>query len=161
KLRGRRGVNQAPYEGDVYFVDAIMCNPGGGGGALVTRDGKQLLGVIGRELRNTNSDTWINYAVPLQAKITIKTEKETRTITVSDFVDQAIAGKYVPKPRPPKKEGHRVLEASGLVLVPNVVDRTPPYVEEIRPNTPAFKAGFQPDDLIVYINGEPVVSIKE
>ena len=54
-----------------------------------------------------------------------------------------------------------MLELSGMVLVPNVVDRTPPYVEEIRQNTPAFKAGFQPDDLIVYINGEPVVSIKE
>jgi len=161
KLRGRRGVSHAPYEGDVYFVDAIMCNPGGGGGALVTRDGKQLLGVIGRELRNTNSDTWINYAVPLQAKFTAKSEKETKTVTVSDFVALSIDNKYVPPPRKDKKAGSRLFELSGLMLVPNVVDRTPPYIEEVRPNSPAFKAGFQADDLIVYVNGEPVVSIKE
>jgi len=161
KLRGRRGINQAPYEGDVYFVDAIMCNPGGGGGALITRDGKQLLGVIGRELRNTNSDTWINYAVPLQAKITLKSEKETKLVTLSDFVSLAIQGKYETRPKGEKKPGSRVYELSGLVLVPNVVERTPPYIEELRPNSPAAKAGFLPDDLIVYVNGEAVVSIKE
>jgi serine protease Do len=161
KLRGRRGINQAPYDGDVYFVDAIMCNPGGGGGALVTRDGKQLLGVIGRELRNTLSDTWINYAVPLQGKISIKGEKETKVVTVSEFVSLAIQGKYVPPPRPDKKKGSQVYDLSGIVLVPNVVERTPPYVEELRPNSAASKAGLKPDDLIVYVNGEQVVSIKE
>jgi serine protease Do len=159
KLRGRRGINQAPYDGEVYFVDAIMCNPGGGGGALVTRDGKQLLGVVGKELRNTLSDTWINYAVPLQGKITIKGEKETKTVTVSDFVTLGIQGKYVTREKPEKKKGTNLY--TGLVLVPNVVERTPPYVEELEPNSPATKAGFKPDDLIVYVNGEQVVSIKE
>ncbi len=161
KLRGRRGVNQAPYDGDVYFVDAIMCNPGGGGGALVTRDGKQLLGVVGKELRNTLSDTWINYAVPVQAKITIKGEKETKVVSVSDFVRDSIKGVYVTHQKPEKKKDSRVFELSGIVLVPNVVERTPPYVEEIRADTPATKAGLRPDDLIVYVNGEQVVSIKE
>jgi serine protease Do len=161
KLRGRRGVNQAPYDGDVYFVDAIMCNPGGGGGALVTRDGKQLLGVIGKELKNTLSDTWINYAVPMQAKILIKGEKETKTITVADFVLQSIKGTYITRAPKEKKKDSKVFELSGIVLVPNVVERTPPYVEELRPDSPATKAGLRADDLIVYVNGEQVVSIKE
>src|SRR5262249_10364889 len=143
--------NQAPYDGEVYFVDAIMCNPGGGGGALVTRDGKQLLGVIGKELRNTLSDTWINYAVPLQGKVTIKEEKETKTVTVSDFVKLSIEGKYKTRPRPEKKKGGSNLY-TGIVLVPNVVERTPPYVEELVPNSPAVKAGLKPDDLIVYVD---------
>ncbi len=47
----------------------------------------------------------------------------------------------------------------GIVLVPNVVERTPPYVEEVPPGSPAAKAGLKPDDLIVYVDGEPVVSI--
>jgi len=159
KLRGRRGINQAPYDGEVYFVDAIMCNPGGGGGALTTRDGKQLLGVVGKELRNTLSDTWINYAVPLQGKITIKGEKETKTVTVGDFVSQAIKGTYVTRDPKEKKKSSNLY--TGIVLVPNVVERTPPYVEELDPNSPAARAGFKPDDLIVYVDGEQVVSIKE
>ena len=44
--------------------------------------------------------------------------------------------------------------------MPNVVDRTPPYVEEVVPGSPAAKAGLQPDDLIVYVDGELVPSIK-
>ena len=40
KLRGRRGVIDAPYNGEVYFVDAITNNPGAGGGALTNRKGK-------------------------------------------------------------------------------------------------------------------------
>jgi serine protease Do len=161
KLRGRRGVNQAPYDGEVYFVDAIMCNPGGGGGALVTRDGKQLLGVIGKELRNTLSDTWINYAVPVQAKVTIKGEKESKVVSVADFVRDGLKGIYAIRTKAEKKKDSRVFELSGIVLVPNVVERTPPYVEELRPDSAASKAGLKPDDLIVYVNGEQVVSIKE
>ena len=49
----------------------------------------------------------------------------------------------------------------GIVLVPNVVERTPPYVEEVRPGSPAAKAGLRPDDLIVYVDGELVASIKD
>jgi serine protease Do len=159
KLRGRRGIFQAPYDGDVYFLDAITNNPGAGGGPVTSRDGKQLLGLIGKELRNTLSDTWINYAVPLQGKITIKGEKESKTITVSEFVSLGMQGKYTPPPRPEKKKGKNLY--TGIVLVPNVVERTPPYVEELIPNSPAAKAGLRPDDLIVYVDGEQVVSIKE
>jgi serine protease Do len=159
KLRGRRGIFQAPYDGDVYFVDVIMCNPGGGGGALTTRDGKQLLGIIGKELRNTLSDTWINYAVPLQGKVTFKTEKETKTVTVGDFVALSIQGKYESRPPREKKKASNLF--TGIILVPNVVERTPPYVEETMANSPASKAGLRPDDLIVYVDGEQVVSIKE
>src|SRR5262249_47887508 len=52
RLRARRGVNEAPYNGDVYVLDAITNNPGAGGGALTNRKG-ELLGIIGKELRNT------------------------------------------------------------------------------------------------------------
>jgi serine protease Do len=48
----------------------------------------------------------------------------------------------------------------GIVLVPNVVERTPPFVDGVRPDSPAAKAGLLPDDLIVYVDGEPVNSIK-
>jgi S1-C subfamily serine protease len=49
---------------------------------------------------------------------------------------------------------------TGIVLVPNVVERTPPYVDVVEPNSPAQKAGLKPDDLIVYVDGLPVAHIN-
>ena len=51
KLHGRRGIFEAPYQGDVYVLDAITNNPGAAGGASTTRKG-ELLGIIGKELQN-------------------------------------------------------------------------------------------------------------
>ena len=72
-LRGRRGIFDAPFSGDVYFLDAIANNPGAAGGAVVTRKG-DLLGIIGRELKDSRTDTWINYAVPIQAIVEVQRE---------------------------------------------------------------------------------------
>jgi serine protease Do len=48
----------------------------------------------------------------------------------------------------------------GILLVPNPVFNTPPYVEAVLPGSPADKAGLRTDDLIVYVDGELVQSIK-
>jgi serine protease Do len=144
KLHGRRGIFDAPYTGEVYVLDAITNNPGAGGGAVTTRKG-ELLGFIGKELRNSLSDTWINYAVPIQV--------------VADFVEKAKRGEYKPVAREKPTGGPGGFH--GIILVPNVVERTPPYVEDTLPGSPAAKAGLKPDDLIVYVDGEKVVSIKE
>jgi len=144
KLHGRRGIFEAPYTGDVYVLDAITNNPGAAGGAVINRKG-ELLGIIGKELRNTLTDTWINYAVPVQS--------------LADFVEKAKKGEYhlVAKNKPVTGPG----VYHGMVLVPNVVERTPPYVEDTIPDSPAARGGLRPDDLIVYVDGEKVVSIKE
>ena len=96
KLHGRRGIHDAPYNGDVYFLDAITNNPGAGGGALTNRKG-ELLGIIGKELRNTLTDIWINYAMPIQAKVEMPDKDkpdQKKTISVVDFVRLGIDGKY-------------------------------------------------------------------
>jgi S1-C subfamily serine protease len=158
KLQGRRGIFEAPYTGDVYVIDAITNNPGAGGGALVTRKG-ELLGIIGKELRNTLTDTWINYAVPVQAKLEVQVAADKKkTISVAEFVETTIReGKWqklevVIKGGP---RGHH-----GIRLVQDVVERTPPYIDDVLPNSPAAKVGLKVDDLIVYVNGEQVVSVK-
>src|SRR5438105_11067703 len=46
ELRGRRGVFEAPFTGEVYFVDAIANNPGAAGGVITNRRG-ELLGMLG------------------------------------------------------------------------------------------------------------------
>jgi serine protease Do len=157
ELRGRRGVFDAAYQGDVYFIDAITNNPGAAGGIVTTRKG-DLLGFIGRELKNNLTDTWINYAVPVQAKVDyIDKDKKSKTLTVVEFAKLAIAGNYEPRE---KSKQEVVAGFTGIVLVPNPVSATPPYVEEVVPGSPAAKAGLKPDDLIVYVEGELVPTVK-
>jgi len=133
---GRRGVHEAPYKGTVFIVDAITNNPGAHGGALTTRQG-ELIGVIGKELKNAQSETWVNYAMPI---------KDLR-----DFVAKARRGEYKPLER---QEDRKVVDKKayhGILLVPDILDRTPPYVEEVVPGSPAAKAGIRPDDLLVFV----------
>ena len=143
KLQGHKGVFDAPYTGDVYVIDAITNNPGAGGGVITTRKG-ELIGIIGKELRNGLTNTWINYAVPIQV--------------LAKFVSEGKAGKYKPIVRAKSTGGPGGYH--GLLLVPNVVERTPPYIEEVLPGSPGAKAGLKPDDLIVYVDGEQVLTVS-
>ena len=161
KLQGRRGIFDFPYHGDVYVVDAICCNPGAGGGPLTDRKGN-LLGLIGREIKNSQTDTWINYAIPIAAKVDVKfkeMDKEVvRNISIPEFVEEAMAGKY--KPVPPKVKVVTRGGYTGIRFVPNVLDRTAPYIDELIPSSPAVKAGLKVNDLVSFIDGEPIYSIK-
>jgi len=155
-----RGTSQALMTGNVYVIDAITNNPGAAGGIVTTRKG-ELIGLIGKELRNDLTNTWVNYAIPLSASAKAKEEdpdkKETieRTVTILDLLREKEKYRQLVRADKEKKGGGY----TGLILVPNVVDRTPPYVEEVIPESPAHKAGLKPDDLIVYVGGLPVVSI--
>src|SRR5262249_49775716 len=88
KLHGKRGIFDAPYTGDVYIVDAITNTPGAGGGALTTRKG-ELIGIVGKELSNELTNTWVNYAVPINAKVEVKlAEGMTKTVSILDVVGE-------------------------------------------------------------------------
>jgi serine protease Do len=156
KLHLQRGIFDAPYQGDVYVLDAITNNPGAAGGALTTPKG-ELIGLIGKELRNGLTDTWVNYALPINAKLDVRQGDQVVPLSVLDFVTRGMKGEYKPTIREKNREGAGGF--TGIVFVPNVVERTPPYVEEVLPESPAAKAGLKPDDLIVYVDGEPVTSI--
>jgi serine protease Do len=158
ELRGRKGIFEAPFQGKVYFIDVVACNPGAAGGIITNQKG-HLLALIGRELKNKLSDAWINYSVPIQAQAEFVRDGKTVTVTMADFVKEGMAGTYKQGKRKEvtKKQGGY----SGIILVPNVVAVTPPYVDGVIAGSPAAKAGIRQDDLIVYIDGELVPSIKE
>lgn len=158
KLHGKRGIFDFPYTGEVYVVDAITNGPGAGGGPLTNRKG-ELLGFIGREIKNSQTETWINYAVPVYAEVTVKDEKnQEEKVSITKFVELAKDGKY--KPRATAKQQKSAGGFVGVKFVPNVLDRTPPYIDEIIPDSPAAKAGIQVNDLVSFIDGEPIYSIK-
>ena len=158
ELRGRIGMFDAAFGGEVYFLDTVMCNPGSAGGALTNRKG-DLLGIIGREYKNKLSDTWINYAIPIQASADIQRKEKAAKVSIAEFVDLSIKNKYEPSDNRDKDKKDRG-GYHGIVFVFNAVPTTPPYVEEVVAASPAAKAKLRPDDLIVYIDGELVSSIK-
>jgi serine protease Do len=147
-LSARRGVFQTPYQGPVYVLDAMTNNPGAAGGALTDRRG-QLVGILGKELRNSLSNTWLNFAIPA-AEI---------SVAVSDI----LAGKV--RPRSSDEDLQRVadpmtLDLLGIVLVPDVLQKTPPFIDAVQPGSLADKAGLLADDLILFVDTAMVGSCK-
>lgn len=157
KLSGRRGIFDFPFTGDVYIVDAITNNPGASGGALTDRKG-QLLGLVGREIRNSLTDTWMNYAIPIHAAVEIPDGEKTTRISIPEFVSLGMKGAYKPITRQETAAGPGGYH--GIHFVPNVLERTPPYIEDVAPGSPADKAKLRADDLVSFIDGEPIYSIQ-
>ena len=147
-LKARKGVFQTQFNGRVYVTDALTNNPGAAGGALTTIDGT-LLGMLGKELRNRQDNTWLNYALPIAA--------------LRDATAAIIAG----EPQRPREEvaipvRHPVdLTGLGVVLVPDVIDSTPPYIDSVRDISSAAEAGLRKDDLILFVGDTLVQSIKD
>ncbi len=147
RLDARRGTFETPYHGPVFVLDAMTNNPGAAGGALTNEDGA-LLAMLGKELRNAQNNIWLNYAVPID---------ELRT-----SVEQILAGKFHPGDDKPPLEPKEAmsLAAVGIVLVPDVLERTPPYVDSVRAGSAAEQAGVKSDDLVIFVGESLVHSCK-
>ena len=148
KLSSRRGAFESAYNGDVYLVDAIINNPGASGGVVCDRKGR-LLGVIGKELRDNSLDTWLNFAIPISSVASSVQEIRDGRAIVQDRSDQR-------KPSEPMS-----LNLLGLVLVPNVVDRTPPFIDRIVAGSVAASVDLRIDDLVISVNDKLCPSVKD
>lgn len=112
---------------------------------LVTLDGKWI-GMLGKELKNSTNDTWLNFAMPIGE--------------LSKSIETILAGKKVTELSSGRKKAEQPVSTKqlGLVLIPNVLPRTPPYLDQIKPNSIAASANLRPDDLIVFIGDRLVQS---
>ena len=144
-LDARRGAYEAPYRGDVYILDCTTNNPGSPGGALVDWHGR-LIGMLGKELRANTSGIWLNYAMPIEE--------------VARGYEAIQAGQAATPPDGQSPTAGMLFNTlrMGVVLVPDLLDKTPPFIESIRKDSAAAKAGLRPDDLLVAVNGMAVAS---
>ena len=149
KLKTRRGTFEIPYDGAVYVVDAITNNSGAAGGLLATREGK-LLGMIGREVRNAETNTWLNYSIPI-AEL---------TTPISEIISGEFRSQRQPLDEPEAELRYSPVDF-GIVMVPDVLFRTPAYVNALVEGSAAQTAKLQPDDLVLFVNDDLVQSVRD
>jgi S1-C subfamily serine protease len=145
-LTTRRGKIKSLYQGRVYVLDVMTNNPGAAGGALIDLQGR-LVGMIGKEIRDEQAGIWLNYALPMDV---IKASVDrilsgNKSIQESDL--KAVA------------EPHRIADL-GMTLIPDVLAKTPPFIDQVRAGTAAMRSGMQTNDLILLLNDQRVDSRK-
>ena len=143
-LEARRGGYEVPYRGSVYIFDCTTNNPGAPGGAVVDWHGR-LIGMLGKELRASGSGIWLNYAVPIEALVAGYAEVISGKAATAAVGNPSVAAGFDPA-------------ALGLVLVPDLLDRTPPFIETVAADSPAARAGLRADDLVIAVGGRSVAS---
>ncbi|MBM4005242.1 MAG: serine protease [Planctomycetes bacterium] len=149
QLSARRGAFKTTYDGPVYVLDAMTNNPGATGGVLTDRRGR-LVAILGKELTNAQTNTWLNYAVPI-------TELNSAVVDIlaGKTRPRAASRDNVKKPKEPIQ-----LQMFGLHLVPDILAKTPPFIDDVDPESPAYLAGLRPDDLVLFVNDRVVGSCK-
>ncbi len=147
QLSAKRGTFESPYRDDAYLLDAITNNPGAAGGALTDRKG-QLVAMIGKELKDSRTGDWLNFALPIEK--------------LADSIERILSGKPIASSpildRPTEPISAKLL---GFALVADIVQKTPPYVDRVATGSASARGGLEPDDLIIEVNGRMTASIKD
>ncbi|MEE3371618.1 MAG: S1C family serine protease [Planctomycetota bacterium] len=149
QLAARRGAFKTTYKGPVFILDAMTNNPGAAGGALTDRQGN-LIGLLGKELRNAENEIWLNYAIPIAV--------------LANSIDDLIAGRTPSQAsNADRKKPVQALNPTllGFVLIPDVLDKTPAFVDNVRKGSVAEKMQLQPDDLILFANERIASTCKQ
>ena len=145
-LTTRRGKTRSLYQGRVYVLDAMTNNPGASGGALIDLQGR-LVGILGKEIRDEQAGIWLNYALPMDV---VKSSVDRILSGNTSFQSSGL--KAVAQP-------HRINDL-GITLIPDVLAKTPPYVDQVRDGSVASRAGLQTNDLILLLNDQRADSRK-
>jgi serine protease Do len=147
QLDARRGTFKTPYRGKVLILDLIANNPGAAGGAVVDARGK-LIGMLGKELRDAATGVWLNYALPVSAlREALGDIIAGRKTTVATQTDPILD----------RSKSHN-WETLGVVMIPDVLESTPAFIDQVVEDSSASRAQLRPDDLILLVNGRRVES---
>ncbi|QEG21069.1 S1C family serine protease [Mariniblastus fucicola] len=128
------------YAGELVLIDCITSNPGAGGGAVIMGDGR-LVGMVGKVINSSETNTRLNYAIPSSVLLefvngTLKEETQKQTANAAGNADLGIA----------------LFKLGGR--------SDPAYIDRVKRGTPAKKVGLRPDDMIVQLGGEKIATVK-
>jgi len=155
-LSARHGVFESPYKGEIIVVDVTTNNPGACGGALICAESGKLLGILGKELRNNENHSWLNFAIPTYVWSDWVRATMEQGDSISLFTERTVREReMIPE------DTIRIFQDWGILLIPSVSRRTPPFIDSVRPGSEAEKWGLLPDDLIVMVNGQLTPSLSE
>ncbi len=130
------------YRGPLVLIDAITSNPGAGGGAVVTAD-RRLVGMIGRVINSSETNTRLNYAIPSK--------------TLKEFVEGELSR---PDRQPVVKNSDGNADL-GIRLFRLAGRNAPAYIDRVIAGSPAAQAKLRPDDLVISMAGEKIGTIRE
>jgi serine protease Do len=145
-LTQKRGTTKNMSLGKVYILDVMTNNPGATGGALIDIRGG-LIGVIGKESRDASTGIWVNYALPIEV-VHASVERMKSGAAFSPTTELAVAEK-------PHK-----LNELGMTLIPDVLPKTPVFIDEVRSGSLAELSGLKANDLILLLNDQRIDSRK-
>ena len=129
------------YSGPLVLVDAITSNPGAAGGAIIDRQGN-LVGLIGKIIDSSETNTRLNYAVPRSL---------LDRFAKGELSTEPLAQSQVPRKR--LDLGLKIFQLSGR--------NAPPYIDKVVAGGLAAQAGLKSDDMVVSINGNKVKTVRD
>jgi serine protease Do len=136
--KGRSGIGAGPYE-DFLQTDAAI-NPGNSGGPLVNLDGE----VVGVNTAIKGVGTMIGFAIPASMAKPVSAQ-----LIATGHVQRPHLGIFMQDVTQELSQGlGRGAPSKGAI------------VGQLEEGSPAAKAGVQPGDVIVKVNGQPVDSSK-
>ena len=142
ELEARLTKRDVAYKGELVLIDAIVSNPGAAGGAVLNIEG-DVVGMIGKVINSSETNTRLNYAVP------------------NTFLAEFVAGKQTTEV-PQVTEAPVLGQADlGIVLFKFGGRSNPAYIDRVHRGSPAADANLQTDDMIVAIAGQKIGSVKE
>jgi Do/DeqQ family serine protease len=133
---GRTGVGAGAGYEDFIQTDASI-NPGNSGGALVTLDGR-LIGINTAIFSRTGGNVGIGFAVPINM--------------AKNVVEQIVAHGEVKRGR----IGVLVQDVTPELAQTLGVERRGAVVSDLKPGSPAVRAGFAKGDVVVAIDNTPI-----
>ncbi|MDA7859101.1 S1C family serine protease [Mariniblastus sp.] len=140
-MEARLTKRDVAYRGELVLIDAITSNPGASGGAVVTPRGN-LVGIVGKIINSSETNTRLNYAVPSSVLFEFVTGKASVTGETQPVLEQQDV-------------------EFGVVLFTLGGRNNPAYIDRVVRGSPAAKAKLKSDDMIVSIAGEKIGNLKD